>query len=262
MTGGKALRVCVCVCACVCERAYVCLYVHVCGTVCTCTCVWVRAIYSCRLGYNVMLSVCLAFCSSDSLHNPHHLALAVYRFPPNVVPKPQKHGNAIEDKPFFPTWASTKQLVKTECQSSGPKQAVHRVSDKVGGLMASSCSGQLPRNERQAKYVKSSSKATEYDPADERYAVMFKAKQDDAQSLLRRELQSMIAFGTDGEEALANAFGHEFQSAVRLTCAIHKRRNVEAKLKALEVSTEVQGKILTTYLVTWRHVLRRLGRCC
>lgn len=267
------------------------------------------------------------------------MALVVYRFPPGVVPRPQKHGNAIEDRPFFPTWASTKQLVKTECQTCGPKETVHRVSDKVGGLVSSSCPGQLPRNERQVKYVRSASKATEYNPADELYSVMFKAKQEDSQSMfvqdvrvlpdpalvlandyqlddlvrfaanplghcvltidptfslgefdvtpityrhlllesrrtgkppvcigpilvhyrktyptylffasslvgLRRELRNAQAFGTDGEEALADAFSHVFKTAVRLTCAIHKRRNIEAKLKDLGVGAESRGSIL------------------
>jgi len=47
----------------------------------------------------------------------------------------------------------------------------------------------------------------------------------------------MCAFGTDGEEALADAFSHEFTLAVRLTCFIHKRRNTEQKLKDLRFST-------------------------
>jgi len=267
------------------------------------------------------------------------LALAVYRFPTGVVPRPQKHGNVKEDRPFFPTWANTKQLVKTKCQASGSKEAIHRVSDKVGGLLSSSCPGQLPRNECQMKYIKSSSKATEYNPADELYSVMFKTKQEDPQSIfvrdvrvlpdpalvlasdyqlddlvrfgtnsvdysvltidptfslgefdvtaityrhlllesrctgkspvcigpilvhyrkafptylffasslvgLRRELRGIRAFGADGEEALADAFSHEFKGVVQLTCGIHKRRNIEAKLKDLGASTETRGSIL------------------
>ena len=104
-------------------------------------------------------------------------------------PRPQKHGIAKEDRPFFPTWASTKQLVKAECQASGPKEEIHRVSDKVGGLLSSSCPSQLPRNECQRKYIKSSSKATEYNPADELYSVMFKAKQEDPQSIFVRDVR-------------------------------------------------------------------------
>ncbi len=38
---------------------------------------------------------------------------------------------------------------------------------------------------------------------------------------LRRELQGVRAFGTDGEKPLADTFSHEFRYAVRLTCFIH-----------------------------------------
>ena len=49
---------------------------------------------------------------------------------------------------------------------------------------------------------------------------------------LRRELQSVRAFGTDGETALADAFAHVFSSAVRLTCFTHVQRNIKDNLHA------------------------------
>ena len=58
---------------------------------------------------------------------------------------------------------------------------------------------------------------------------------------LRKQVK---AFGTDGEEALADAFGHEFYFASRLTCVIHKRRNIEAKLKDIGFSVEAQASII------------------
>ena len=61
---------------------------------------------------------------------------------------------------------------------------------------------------------------------------------------LRKDLRNVCAFGTDGEEALADAFSHEFTLAVQLTCFIHKRRNIEAKLKENGFSTECQQWIL------------------
>ena len=54
----------------------------------------------------------------------------------------------------------------------------------------------------------------------------------------------MWAFGTDGKEALANAFRHEFTLAVHLTCFIHKHRNIEDKLKDTGLSTQCQQQIL------------------
>lgn len=58
----------------------------------------------------------------DVSNNPHHLALVVYHFPPGKIPKAQKHGNANVNDPFYPSWASTKELIKSECRTSGPKQ--------------------------------------------------------------------------------------------------------------------------------------------
>lgn len=64
--------------------------------------------------------------------------MVVYYFPPGIIPKAQKHGNAKANDPFYPSWTSTKKLIKSECHSLGC------VSDKVGGLLSSSCPGQLP----------------------------------------------------------------------------------------------------------------------
>lgn len=58
---------------------------------------------------------------------------------------------------------------------------------------------------------------------------------------LRKDL---LAVGTEGEEALVDAFGHEFTSAVRLTCFIHKHCNIEAKLKDVGFSANYQQQIL------------------
>ena len=61
---------------------------------------------------------------------------------------------------------------------------------------------------------------------------------------LQRELVSVKSIGTDGEEALSDAFSHGFKSAVHLTCQIHKRRNVEAKLKDMGFPLEARHHIL------------------
>ena len=47
----------------------------------------------------------------------------------------------------------------------------------------------------------------------------------------RPKLQSVKAFGTDGEKALGDAFAHEFQHATQLTCFIHFRRNIKQQLQ-------------------------------
>lgn len=229
-------------------------------------------------------------------------------------------------------------MMKSEA-NSGPKETVARISNKVGGMRSASAPGQLPRNERQVKYLKQVSRSLEYNPADELYSVMFQAKQEDgsntfvrdikvlpdpaivlatdyqlddmvrfstrvaehciltidptfslgefdvtpvtyrhlllearrggkppvcigaflihykktfqtylffASSLVgqRKDLAGVLAFGTDGEEALADAFNHEFKFAVHLTCYIHKRRNVEKKLQEIQFTAENQKAVM------------------
>ena len=46
---------------------------------------------------------------------------------------------------------------------------------------------------------------------------------------LSRQLQGVQAFGTDGEQALIDAFCHEFIFSRHLTCFIHVKRNIKGK---------------------------------
>ena len=61
---------------------------------------------------------------------------------------------------------------------------------------------------------------------------------------MRKNLRNLKAFGTDGEECLAEAFSHDFPSATHLVCQIHKRRNIETKLKNLNFPVDMRGVIL------------------
>ena len=76
---------------------------------------------------------------------------------------------------FFPTWLSTTQPIKSKSNSSGPKQTVVKISAMMGGISKASCSGQLPRNERQVMYFQ---KKSMLNPVDELYK-MFAAKQEE-----------------------------------------------------------------------------------
>ena len=60
---------------------------------------------------------------------------------------------------------------------------------------------------------------------------------------LCRPLQGVRAFGTDGEQALAETFTHEFASSQHLTCFIHARRNVQ-KCTDYHIPSDVSQKIL------------------
>ena len=50
--------------------------------------------------------------------------------------------------------------------------------------------------------------------------------------------------GTDGEEALIKAFGHEFGFSQHLTCFIHVRRNIKDKLNECHISANVAKVVL------------------
>ena len=47
---------------------------------------------------------------------------------------------------------------------------------------------------------------------------------------MRRELECLRCFGTDGEKALIDAFAHEFKFAIHLYCTIHMRNNIRDEL--------------------------------
>ena len=61
---------------------------------------------------------------------------------------------------------------------------------------------------------------------------------------MKPELSSLKCFGTDGEEALYEAFGHVFPGALHLLCSLHMKRNVKAKLKELGVGDSVQQIVI------------------
>lgn len=71
----------------------------------------------------------------------------------------------------------------------------------------------------------------------------------------KKDLERLRVFGTDGEKALFQAFGHEFRLAVHLTCFIHVRRNIMEMLHSLpehtqkEILDDIFGKqVGTTFL--------------
>ena len=78
----------------------------------------------------------------------------VYHIPHGFTPTVKKHGNSKIDVPFHPTWPSTKQKIKEECITRGPKSTVAVVSATAGGVLKASAPGQLPRNEKQVTNFK------------------------------------------------------------------------------------------------------------
>ena len=59
-----------------------------------------------------------------------------------------------------------------------------------------------------------------------------------------KKLRNLSAFGTDGQEALIDAFSHCFPNAVQLRCFIHFKRNVSEKLKEYGIPTSVAEEFL------------------
>ncbi len=52
-----------------------------------------------------------------------------------------------------------------------------------------------------------------------------------------------MAFGTDDEKPLANAFNNNFQCATHLLCEVHLKKNVESKLVDLGITEELKDEI-------------------
>ena len=60
---------------------------------------------------------------------------------------------------------------------------------------------------------------------------------------LRRELQCLRSFGTDGEKALVDAFVHEFRFTIHLYCSIHARNNIKKNLRDRRFPESVVNEI-------------------
>jgi hypothetical protein len=62
---------------------------------------------------------------------------------------------------------------------------------------------------------------------------------------IRPELSKLKCFGTDGEQALFEAFQTAFPEAIHLLCSLHMKRNIKAKLRELGVSESVQQIVIS-----------------
>ena len=264
--------------------------------------------------------------------------MLTYYIPSGFKPYVLPHGNSKSSTPFYPTWPSTLKLIKKEGSSTGPKEVVARVSERVGGVMGASAPGQVPRGEMQVSNVKRHLQFTDGHDCDELFIMMQKAKTEDpfirdikatpdpsvvactdkqlndlvrfcappaglncsiltvdptfslgdfectpvtyrhlllvtrrygkhpvflgpvlvhyrknfasflffASSLvgLRKSLEGLRVFGTDGESALVEAFAHEFRFALHLYCFIHVRSNLKRELQDRKFPANEVGEIL------------------
>lgn len=67
---------------------------------------------------------------------------------------------------------------------------------------------------------------------------------------LRKELQCIKSFGTDGEKALVDAFMHEFRFATHLYCTIHARNNVRDELRGRKFPDNVISEVVSSIFGT------------
>ena len=62
---------------------------------------------------------------------------------------------------------------------------------------------------------------------------------------LQKELQHVLAFGTDGDKAIVEALSHSFPFAIQLRCSLHFKKNVEHKLKEFGFPTQVMQEFVS-----------------
>ena len=103
--------------------------------------------------------------------------------PPSFVPKLSSHGNSNDKRPFFPTWPSTRNLIRSKCLEQGPKDVIESISFLVGGVTQAQGPGQLPRSERQVTNMRKSEKVKGRSQgnaaADDLFVVMQRAHTED-----------------------------------------------------------------------------------
>ena len=83
--------------------------------------------------------------------------------PANFKPTIKPHGNAkaSNNRGFHPTWASTREKLKSAAAKMKPNAAVEEVDKDVGGLFQATGPGVLPRNAMQVSNIRKSLKFEE-----------------------------------------------------------------------------------------------------
>ena len=156
----------------------------------------------------VFIFLCL-----DSSQRPHHLCLVVYRFPPSFVAKISSHGNSKDKRPFFPTWLSTRDLLRSHCIDQGPKETVEYISSQVGGVTQAVGPGQLPRSEKQVTSMrrrqKLKGKSEGGAAADALFVVMQRAHTEDPSAQFIRGIR------TAPDPAIVLAYDFQLNDLIR-----------------------------------------------
>ena len=77
--------------------------------------------------------------------------------------------------------------------------------------------------------------------------------------ILLPALHNIKAFGTDGEQALVNAFENAFPKVIHLHYFKHFHDNIESKLKSINLETATCGEILADIFGTTNSEQTQLG---
>ena len=101
--------------------------------------------------------------------------------PLNFKPTIKPHGNAkaSNDRPFHPTWPSTREKLKSAATKK-PRAAIEEVDKNVGGLFQVGGPGVMPRNAMQISNIRKLMKLEERGD-DELYSIMLQCKQETIQ---------------------------------------------------------------------------------
>ena len=59
-----------------------------------------------------------------------------------------------------------------------------------------------------------------------------------------KQLRFLLAFGTDGDENLVDAFSHSFPYTIQLHCFLHFKRNLQEKLRDFGIPKHVAQEFL------------------
>ena len=166
------------------------------------------------------------------------------------MPTISSHGNSKDKKPFFPTWPSTCDLIKSHC-SKGPKATLHQVSSEVEGLTDSAAPGELPRSEKQVTRIrskeKSSSSTTNNHGVDELFVVMQRAHSQDPSSQFVRGIR------TTPDPAIVVFTNNQLNDMIRFCTSA-----VEFCILTVDPTFSLGDFDVTP--ITYRHLLLETGR--
>ena len=77
---------------------------------------------------------------------------------------------------------------------------------------------------------------------------------------LKPDLRDVMAFGTDGEQALISGFQNNFDRSINLLCELHLKKNVEKSYKMMELLEKLRENLSPTSLAdaSWWFIISQV----